>query len=215
MATQVLSTDTTSTSVAATTPAVTPLSINYINPNIVVRGRVNVLTIQGTGFQNDASVMIGGIALSTTTSNFSANTISVNFPNQLPGPLPAGLYAITITNPDGATATLPNAFTITESQESPSQPTIINNDMTSNATQDIEELQDQYAQDLGIIQNTPGGLSEEQGEENALNQLYNLELQAARLGAPCFSPNLTLAGGEQGAEALQGAMDCAASTPNE
>jgi hypothetical protein len=59
MATQVLSTDTTSTSVAATTPAVTPLSINYINPNIVVRGRVNVLTIQGTGFQNDASVMIG------------------------------------------------------------------------------------------------------------------------------------------------------------
>jgi hypothetical protein len=85
-----------------------------------------------------------------------------------------------------------------------------NNNTASNSSQNIEELQKQYTQDIGIIQNTPGiGLSVQQGEENTLNQLYNAELQAAELNAPCFSPNLTLAGGEQGEEALENAMECA------
>lgn len=84
-----------------------------------------------------------------------------------------------------------------------------------NSAQDIEELQNQYAQELGIIHNSPGGLSVQQGEESDLNELYNVELQAAQLDAPCFSANLTLAGGEQGLAALQNASNCVASVQKE
>lgn len=88
-----------------------------------------------------------------------------------------------------------------------------NNVAVNNSVQDIEELQTEYAQDLGRIGNTPGlGLSAAQSEENALSELYNAILPAAQAGAPCFSPDLlTLAGGEQGNEALLKARLCSIS----
>jgi peptidoglycan hydrolase-like protein with peptidoglycan-binding domain len=89
----------------------------------------------------------------------------------------------------------------------------INTDAPSNSVQDVEELQTEYAQDLGRIGNTPGlGLSAAQSEENALNELYNAILPAAQAGAPCFSPDLlTLAGGAQGNDALLKARLCSIS----
>jgi IPT/TIG domain len=102
----------TSTPAMTTDLTATALSISYINPSIVVEGNTNVLTIAGSGFQNNASVMIGGAKL-TTTGNFSQNSITVNYPSLLP----AGTYGVTVTNPDGGTHTLTNAFTVSAPQE--------------------------------------------------------------------------------------------------
>ena len=80
-----------------------------------VQAAGGVTTLVGTNLQSGATVKIG--ATSATLVTFvSATQLVVTVP---PG-IPTGSYNLTVTNPDGSTATLNNALTITLAAASPS-----------------------------------------------------------------------------------------------
>ncbi len=193
--------DTSQAPVVTTSPTVSSPSISYINPSIIVQGNSNTLTIVGSGFQNGATLMIGGLAKLNTNST-SPNSMSVSYP----GSLPAGTYGVTVTNPDGGSFTVRNALTIsapeaysqpTETYNTPApqptyaQPTVpqlnatyLNFDTAAvnTSAQNLENLEKQYAQDLADIEGGGGiPLQEEEGEQNNLNQAYSSQLSAAQL----------------------------------
>lgn len=89
--------------IAIVTLAAVPLGIGTLTPaNGVAAGGIT-LTIRGSGFQNGATVTIGGKA--ATVDFQDMNTLTVITPA-----LPAGAQRITITNPDGETIALDAAF---------------------------------------------------------------------------------------------------------
>ena len=80
-----------------------PLAIGTVTPSAVPASGGAVLTVRGSAFQSGASVTIGGKSASVTVKD--ASTLTVTVP-----PLLAGPQRITITNPDGASATLDDAL---------------------------------------------------------------------------------------------------------
>ncbi len=252
--------------VATTSPTISSPSISYINPAIIIQGNSLTLTIEGSGFQSGAVLMIGGL-VKLNPNDVSPNSISVNYT----GSLPAGTYGVTVTNPDGGSFTLRNALAIS-APETYSQPTVnyntpmpqqtytpqpvtfqpntsyLNFDITAvnTSAQNLENLQKQYAQDLADMQGRGIPLEEEQGEQNNLNLAYSSQLSAAQLtlqdaqnqqkidnairiassieaqieseqtqNEQCSSVTLSLGEGEQGIQAEQNTMDCAASAQKE
>lgn len=85
------------------TLAVVPLGIGTLTPANGVAAGGTTLTIRGSGFQNGATVTIGGKAATVTFKDM--NTLTVITPA-----LPAGAQRVTITNPDGETIALDAAF---------------------------------------------------------------------------------------------------------
>ena len=69
------------------------------------------ITITGADFQNGASARLGGTPVSNLTVADSA-TITGDTPA-----LSAGIYNLTVTNPDGQSDTLANAFTVTRAPQ--------------------------------------------------------------------------------------------------
>lgn len=70
-------------------------------------GRTSV-TISGSGFQPDAVVAIGGVSAS------AVNVVSSSSITALTGPHPAGVFAVTVTNPGNQAGTRNAAFTYVE-----------------------------------------------------------------------------------------------------
>lgn len=61
------------------------------------------VTLTGTGFKSGAAVLFGTTAATVTAT--TATSITVTLPAR-----PAGVVSVTVTNPDGQSSTLPNAF---------------------------------------------------------------------------------------------------------
>jgi hypothetical protein len=89
---------------AFTYQAPAPLSITGINP---VSGRLaggTVVTISGSGFVSASAVKFGS-ASATVVSFLSSTSLQATTPTG------SGTVGVTVMNPDGQSATLPNAFT--------------------------------------------------------------------------------------------------------
>jgi IPT/TIG domain len=80
-----------------------PLGIGTISPATGAASGGTTVTIRGSGFQNGATVAIGGKSASVTFKD--TNTLTVTTPA-----VGAGPQQIVITNPDGETVTLDAAF---------------------------------------------------------------------------------------------------------
>ncbi|MGB9465933.1 MAG: IPT/TIG domain-containing protein [Candidatus Acidiferrum sp.] len=86
------------------TLAAVPLGIGTLTPVNGAAAGGTTLTIRGSGFQNGATITIGGKAATVTFKDM--NTLTVVTPA-----LAAGTQRVTITNPDGETVSLDAAFT--------------------------------------------------------------------------------------------------------
>ncbi len=89
------------------TPAVRP-TLSDVRPN---QGRANVpndLNVYGGNFASGATVRVGETALSTIRVDGTLLQAVV------PAGLSVGIYDVNVTNPDGGTATLANAYTVFE-----------------------------------------------------------------------------------------------------
>jgi hypothetical protein len=80
------------------------VSVSGITPSSGTTAGGTVVTISGENFQAAATVTIGGVAATVTAAD--ATTISVTTPAHA-----AGAVDVTVTNPDGMTATASGAFT--------------------------------------------------------------------------------------------------------
>ncbi len=111
---------TTATTAAVTTTTTTSYpapTVSSITPNAGLAGTVVTITsISGTNFRSGASVKLVNETTTLTISGSStvaqsASNITCYF--SIPSTAMAGLWNLTVTNNDGKSATLANAFTIT------------------------------------------------------------------------------------------------------
>jgi hypothetical protein len=89
--------------------ALAALAITSVSPNTISNTQVNSITITGEDFQESTVVTLEIIG-NLVTNFASATTLSA----QVPAGIPAGIYSVTVTNPDSTAVTLPNALTITD-----------------------------------------------------------------------------------------------------
>lgn len=97
-------------------PAAEELVLTGVTPAVVASGGTAVVTAIGSGFVAGTTVSIGGVALKGLTS-FRPGDLTGSF--EATG-LADGAYDVVVTNPDGATATLPMAFYVGEPPVPPS-----------------------------------------------------------------------------------------------
>ncbi len=83
-----------------------PLSLGSAVPAQGLAGGGVSVKLRGSGFQNGATVMFGSASATATVSFVDSLTSQVTTPS-----LPPGAARITITNPDGTTYSLDNAYT--------------------------------------------------------------------------------------------------------
>jgi Flp pilus assembly protein TadG len=98
-------------------PTVSPNLPSIISTSVTsfVQAAGGITTLVGTNFQSGATVAIGSTP-ATLVTFVSSTQLLVTVP---PG-IPTGSYNITVTNPNGSSATLNNALTITLAAASPS-----------------------------------------------------------------------------------------------
>jgi len=107
------------TSTAA--PCSTPPTVLVPAPNTVQAGTATQLTIPGTGFKTGATVNVGGSVLSAVTVNSASQITATTLTS-----IAAGVYNVTVTNPDGCSGTLNNALTVSSvSGPSPTPTSIV------------------------------------------------------------------------------------------
>ncbi len=94
----------TSNGLTSVTLDAAPLSIGHLVPANGAAG--SSITVRGTGFVQGTSATFNGTSSAVTFVDGS--TIQVTIPNSLP----AGAVSLALSNPDGTTYTLDNAFTI-------------------------------------------------------------------------------------------------------
>jgi hypothetical protein len=85
-----------------------PPQITSIDPTTVTNNISHELTILGTGFQPGAELQLGTLTLSPVS-----RLSSTEFKAWVPAGLPTGVYSLTVTNPDGQSATLVDALVVT------------------------------------------------------------------------------------------------------
>lgn len=96
--------------------AVSALGIVSVAPNLIINSVANTISVGGNEFDSASVVSLDGYgALSTTY--VSPTTLNAVVPNGIP----AGVYTLTVTNPDASSASLPSGLTVTE-PEPTSQP---------------------------------------------------------------------------------------------
>ncbi|MEZ4866765.1 MAG: CARDB domain-containing protein [Caldilineaceae bacterium] len=81
-------------------------AITTIRPNQGSTTEPNVINVRGRNFQDGATVRLGDLALTTTFVDATYLRADV------PAGLSAGVYNITVTNPDGGQATLTHGYTV-------------------------------------------------------------------------------------------------------
>jgi len=94
--------------VNVTAPA--PLTVRSINPSSGKRGETLTAIVNGTAFQQGASVRVEGDFVFADTDFISGTQLRVRIVVSVRATL--GARSITVTNPNGASATLPHAFTV-------------------------------------------------------------------------------------------------------
>ena len=91
------------------TNATAALLITSVSPNNISNLQNNTITITGTDFMMGSVVSLDGYA-SLTTSFFSATTMMA----LVPAGTPAGIYTVTVTNPDSSFASLNNSLNVVQ-----------------------------------------------------------------------------------------------------
>jgi hypothetical protein len=81
-----------------------PLGVGSVSPRIGPAG--TIVTVRGTGFVNGTTATVGGMA--SAVSFVNASTLNIT----LPSSLSKGSTQLTLTNPDGSTFALDDAFTV-------------------------------------------------------------------------------------------------------
>ena len=84
--------------------------IHDIIPNSAFNNVDTIISIRGSDFQDGAAVSLGGQALAEVTWGDTGQLTA-----QIPWGINAGVYALSVTNPDGGSTTLENAFTLIQS----------------------------------------------------------------------------------------------------
>jgi len=95
--------------VAIPSTAVSALGIVSISPNLIINNVTNTISVGGNEFDVASVVSLDGYGPLSTTY-VSPTTLSA----VVPSGISAGVYTVTVTNPNAATASLPNGLTITE-----------------------------------------------------------------------------------------------------
>lgn len=98
----------TATATATATTAASALAVTAVQPNSVSNLVDTELVVTGSGFVDGAVVVLSGMGGLNTTF-VSASLLRANLPA---GTAPGG-YGVTVINPNAASATLPNALTVT------------------------------------------------------------------------------------------------------
>jgi hypothetical protein len=80
-----------------------PVSISGVSPAAGDSGGGTTLTVTGAGFQSGATVTMGGV--NATVSSSTSTSITVSIPPHL-----AGTVDVVVTNPDGTSASDPGAY---------------------------------------------------------------------------------------------------------
>jgi len=109
-----------STNFSATTATITSqggtdLTVTDIVPSFMTKGQIITTSISGTGFQPGAIVTFGGAGFAPTVLNtpiVEDEEITIEVTRDTRGPKRDYVYDVTVTNPDGASVTLPKAFTV-------------------------------------------------------------------------------------------------------
>ncbi len=96
----------TATSTGTAAPA--PLSISSITPDKGISNTITNVTITGSGFTSGLSILLGSLPLADVSVVNSTTLLAV-----VPAPFPPGTFDLTIIAPDGTTAVLNDAFTVT------------------------------------------------------------------------------------------------------
>ncbi|MDB5080437.1 MAG: hypothetical protein JWP00_2361, partial [Chloroflexi bacterium] len=127
---QVVSTDlsnNTATSATSTFVATNAApTISQVTPATVLNNAATTLTITGANFVNIPTVLLGNQTLSTVTFNSTTNLTAV-----IPAGVTPGVYNLTVTNPDNASATLANSVTV--KLPAPNLTTVSPNSASNNA----------------------------------------------------------------------------------
>ncbi len=90
-----------------------PPTVTSVSPASGTTNGGTSITIVGTAFQTGASVSLGGV-LATNVSVQSSTTITTSTPSHA-----AGAVSVVVTNPDSQSGTLPNGYTYTVGNPSP------------------------------------------------------------------------------------------------
>ncbi len=95
-------------------PVSAALGIISIQPSTITNTSVTELVVTGTEFEEGARVLIEQVGALPTS--FVSSSVLVAL---VPAGLPAGVYTVTVINPDSSSASLPNSLTITALLETP------------------------------------------------------------------------------------------------
>lgn len=87
-------------------PPVSSIQLRALTPGVVTAGASIQVALKGSGFDDLATISIGDDDVTDVSYNGS-DTLTFNLPA-----LAAGTYDVTVTEPDGRTATLPHALTV-------------------------------------------------------------------------------------------------------
>lgn len=96
-------------------PQPAPLTLTGVNPQRVTAGQSASVSLSGSGFTEDTRARIGSTG-EIDPDFISDSTLTM----ALPPSLGAGSYSISVSNPDGSSANLPNALNV----EDPPTPTV-------------------------------------------------------------------------------------------
>ncbi len=103
------------TTATITSQGGTDLTVTDIVPSFMTKGQIITTSISGTGFQPGAIVTFGGAGFAPTVLNtpiVEDEEITIEVTRDTRGPKRDYVYDVTVTNPDGASVTLPKAFTV-------------------------------------------------------------------------------------------------------
>lgn len=107
--------NTSTTSVTISSQSSNELTITEISPNSMVRGQTQTVTIFGTGFNENITIEFSGdkwIPTVQSTSILDSQTIEIKVTRSSAGPSKPFVYDVTVSNSNGDSFTLDNAFTV-------------------------------------------------------------------------------------------------------
>jgi hypothetical protein len=133
--------------VSSGVPAVAPPTVTAVSPNSGPSAGGTAITITGTGFTSGATVQVGG------TTAGGVNVISSTTATAVTPAHVAGTASLVVTNPNGQSGTLSNAYTYTSAKtisfiQANSAPSTL---QAWNSSVTVSYLQVQQAGDLNIV----------------------------------------------------------------
>jgi peptidoglycan-associated lipoprotein len=151
------------------------IQVVSIDPSAVGQNQGFEATIFGAGFASGASVTVGGSA-ATDVKVADENTISASVPA-----MAAGSYDVTVTNPDGASATLRRGLSVRGASIDECRHLTLQFDFdSSNLTADSRGLLDSK---MGCFQGSPGTIAIEGHADERGTTEYNIALGDRRAEA--------------------------------